>query len=204
MILSSAFQDDGQIPSKYTDDGAWTLWRDGYAGVQDVSPPLVWSDVPAQAKSLVLIVNDPAPTDELDDPLPEPRVHWVLYNIPPSASALPEGISGRRIGRPDPPGAFQSWRELPAGTLEGVNGWEQTYYRGPCPDMRAERPESPLSGPHHYFFKLYALDIELPDLGRPSEAKIWEQVRGGPASIIAWAELVGTYQRLPWGRRWRE
>jgi Raf kinase inhibitor-like YbhB/YbcL family protein len=140
--------------------------------ITDVSPPLAWSGVPADAKSLVLIVDEPDATDEVfDEPLPKGAwVHWVLYNIPPSASALPEGV-----------------RQLPAGTLEGVNSWGQTGYRGPCPHR---------GSPHHYFHRLFALDLVLADLGRPSEAKIWEQ----PSRIIAQAGLVGTYQRLSEGQ----
>jgi len=155
MILSSSqFQHYGEIPPKYTCEG------------ENISPPLAWSNVPAQAQSLVLIVDEPDATDEFGEPLLKPWVHWVLYNIPPTARALPQGGAG-----------FQ----LPAGTLEGVNGWGETRYRGPCPS----------SGQHYYFHRLYALDILLADLGRPSEAKIWEQ----PFRVMAQAELVGTYQK---------
>ena len=110
----------GGILSKYTCDG------------QDVSPPLAWSSVPAEAKSLLLIIDDP---DAPDPAAPKMTwVHWVLYNIPPSASALPEAA-----------------RQLPAGTLDGVNDWKRTGYSGPCPPI----------GRHRYFHKLYALDILL-------------------------------------------
>jgi len=101
-LTSTALAHGGEIPSKYTCDG------------QDVSPPLAWSGVPAEAKSLVLIIDDP---DAPDPAAPKMTwVHWVLYNMPPSASALPEGA-----------------RQLPAGTLEGVNDWKRTGYSGPCP-----------------------------------------------------------------------
>ena len=117
-LTSTALAHRGQIPSKYTCDG------------EDISPPLAWSSVPAEAKSLVLIVDDP---DAPDPAAPKMTwVHWVLYNIPPSASALPEGA-----------------RQLPAGTLEGVNDWKRTGYGGPCPPI----------GRHRYFHKLYAIDI---------------------------------------------
>ena len=150
-LTSTALTQGGQIPSKYTCDG------------QDVSPPLAWSDVPIEAKSLVLIVDDP---DAPDPAAPKMTwVHWVLYNIPPSASALPKGA-----------------KQLPAGTLEGVNGWGRTGYGGPCPPI----------GRHRYFHELYALDIELPDLGRPSKAELEAQIR---VHVIAQAELVGTYEK---------
>ena len=119
-LTSTALAHGGEILSKYTCDG------------QDVSPPLAWSGVPAEAKSLVLIIDDP---DAPDPAAPKMTwVHWVLYNMPPSASALPEGA-----------------RQLPAGTLEGVNDWKRTGYSGPCPPI----------GRHRYFHKLYALDILL-------------------------------------------
>jgi Raf kinase inhibitor-like YbhB/YbcL family protein len=111
----------------------------------------------------MLIVDDP---DAPDPAAPKMTwVHWVLYNIPTSASALPEAA-----------------RQLPAGTLEGVNDWKRTGYSGPCPPI----------GRHRYFHKLYALDIVLPDLGKPSKAKLEAQIKG---HVIAQAELVGTYQK---------
>ncbi len=83
-ISSSVFEDGGEIPAKYTCQGA------------DVSPPLTFSGVPDSAKSLVLIVDDP---DAPDPKAPKMTyVHWVLYNLPPdtkgfaeSAAKLPEG-----------------------------------------------------------------------------------------------------------------
>ena len=67
-ITSTAFVDNGEIPAQYTCDG------------QDVSPPLAWQDVPAEAKSLLLIVDDP---DAPDPAAPKMTwVHWLLYNIP--------------------------------------------------------------------------------------------------------------------------
>jgi Raf kinase inhibitor-like YbhB/YbcL family protein len=150
-LMSAAFGPNAEIPSKYTCEG------------QDVSPPLTWSGVPANAKSLVLIVDDP---DAPDPAAPKMTwVHWVLYNIPAAASALPEAA-----------------RPLPAGTLEGLNDWKRTGYGGPCPPV----------GQHRYFHKLYALDTVLPDLGRPSKAKLEAQIKG---HILARAELVGTYQK---------
>lgn len=71
---SPAFEHGQPIPRKYTGDGA------------DVSPPLVWSGTPANAKAFALIVDDP------DAPTHDPFVHWVLFNIPASVKSLPEGI----------------------------------------------------------------------------------------------------------------
>ncbi len=150
-LTSTAFANGGEIPSKYTCEG------------QDVSPPLAWSGVPVNAKSLVLIVDDP---DAPDPAAPKLTwVHWVLYNIPVSESALQEGAT-----------------HLPTGTLQGTNDWNRTGYGGPCPPV----------GRHRYFHKLYALDTVLPDLRRPSKAKLEAQIKG---HVVSQAELVGTYQR---------
>jgi Raf kinase inhibitor-like YbhB/YbcL family protein len=152
-ISSTAFSGGEAIPRQYTCDGA------------DRSPPLAWSGVPAGAKSLALIVDDP---DAPDPKAPKMTwVHWVLYDIPPSASGLAEGVK-----TPD----------LPKGTREGSNDWKRTGYGGPCPPI----------GRHRYFHKLYALDVTLGDLGRPTKAKLEAAMKG---HIVAQAELVGTYQR---------
>lgn len=150
-LTSSGFSHGGPIPASYTCEG------------QDISPPLTWSDVPSNAKSLALIVADP----DAPDPAAPKRtfVHWVLYNIPPSAGGLPEGVE-----------------RLPEGTLEGTNDWSRTGYGGPAPP----------TGRHRYFFRLYALDAILPELGRPSIAKL-EAAMGD--HIITQTELMGTYQK---------
>lgn len=154
MILSTdAFTNNAEIPLDYTCEG------------EDVSPYLAWEGVPAEAKSLVLIVDDP---DAPDPDAPKMTwVHWVLYNIPASAHELPQGIDAG---------------ELPGGTLQGMNDWRRTGYGGPCPPV----------GRHRYFYKLYALDEVLPDLGMPGKKELEEAMQG---HIIAQAELVGTYKK---------
>ena len=132
---------------------------------RDTSPPLSWSDVDAATKSFALIVDDP---DAPDPAAPKTTwVHWVVYNIPPGASGLAAGAT------PD---------SLPRGTREGVNDWKRPGYRGPCPPV----------GRHRYFHKLYALDVELADLGRPTKAELLKAMQG---HVIASAELVGTYEK---------
>ena len=153
MLTSTVFFQGGMIPHRYTCDG------------QDVSPPLVWSGLPAGTKSLALIVDDP---DAPDPAAPRMTwVHWVLYNIPPAATGLPEGIPAKG---------------LPLGTLQGLNDWQRTGYGGPCPPI----------GRHRYFHKLYALDTVLPDLGRPAKAVVEKAMQG---HILGQAELMGLYQR---------
>lgn len=150
-ITSPAFADGGEIPAKYTCEG------------RDLSPPLAWSGVPAGTKSLVLVVDDP------DAPDPKaPRmtwVHWVLYNLPPGSTGLPEAVG----------------TALPAGTKVGFNDWKSLDFGGPCPPI----------GRHRYFHKLYALDTEL-SLAKPTKADVEAAMRG---HVLAEAQLIGTYQK---------
>jgi len=154
-LTSSAFADGGEIPSKYTCQG------------DDSSPPLQWSGVPEQARSLVLIVDDP------DAPDPKaPRmtwVHWVLYNLPATAGGLSEGVSAA---------------ELPGGSEQGINDWKRRGYGGPCPPI----------GRHRYFHKLYALDTRLEGLRQPTKAAVEAAMQG---HVIAETKLVGHYQKGP-------
>jgi hypothetical protein len=152
-LSSPAFAAGGEIPELFTCEG------------RDLSPALSWTGVPAEANSLVLIVDDP------DAPDPKaPRmtwVHWVLYNIPPTAQGLAQAVSPR---------------DLPAGTREGTNDSKRTGYGGPCPPI----------GRHRYFHKLYALDCVLPDLGAVTKPDLEAAMKG---HVIAHAEMMGTYQK---------
>jgi Raf kinase inhibitor-like YbhB/YbcL family protein len=150
-LTSTAFTDHSAIPARYTCDGS------------DASPPLAWSGVPMGTKSLALIVDDP---DAPDPAAPMMTwVHWVLYNLPTSATELAEGITA-----------------LPVGTREGTNDWKRTGYGGPCPPI----------GRHRYFHTLYALDVALPDLCTPTKDALLKAMQG---HVLAQAELLGTYQR---------
>jgi Raf kinase inhibitor-like YbhB/YbcL family protein len=152
-LVSGAFGEGETIPTIYTCQG------------EDISPPLSWSGVPDEARSLALIVDDP---DAPDPRAPKMTwVHWVLYNIPPDASGLLEGAGSG---------------QLPAGTEEGLNDWRRTGYGGPCPPI----------GRHRYFLKLYALDTELEGLSNPTKARLESAMEG---HVIAQAQLVGTYQK---------
>lgn len=152
-LQSDAFANGEPIPQKYTCEGA------------DISPPLQWKNLPENARSLVLIVDDP---DAPDPKAPKMTwVHWLLYNLPPDASGLAEGVA--------PAG-------LPEGTGQGLNSWKKTGYGGPCPPI----------GRHRYFHKLYALDTVLKNLNQPSKAELEAAMQG---HVIQKAELVGTYQK---------
>jgi Raf kinase inhibitor-like YbhB/YbcL family protein len=118
-LTSAAFEEGSTIPTQYTCDGP------------DVSTPLSWSGLPAGAKSLALIGDDP------DAPVGT-WVHWVLYDLPPDVAALAKGLP------PD--------EQLANGGKQGKNDFGKIGYCGPCP---------PRGSAHRYFFKLYALDAEL-------------------------------------------
>jgi Raf kinase inhibitor-like YbhB/YbcL family protein len=153
VLTSTAFAALGAIPTLHTCEG------------RDVSPPLAWTGVPATAKSLVLIADDP---DAPDPKAPKMTwVHWVLYNLPPTTTGLAEGVAASA---------------LPAGTREGKNDWKRTGYGGPCPPI----------GRHRYFHKLYALDVLLADLAPATKADVEAAMKG---HVLAQAELVGTYQK---------
>lgn len=131
---------------------------------EDTSPPLAWSGAPPNTKSYALIVDDP---DAPDPKAPKMTyVHWVLYDIPASVTSFAEGASN----------------QLPPGTREGVNDWKRTGWGGPCPPI----------GRHRYFFKLYALDITLRDLGSPDKPTLLKTMAG---HVLAQGELIGTYQK---------
>lgn len=153
ILTSTAFSHNQDIPLLYTCDG------------KGLSPPLNWSGVPRGTKSLALVVYDP---DAPDPAAPKMTwVHWVLYNLPHTATGLVQGIA--------PP-------DLPAGTMEGKNDWKHTGYGGPCPPI----------GRHRYFFTLFALDTVLQDLDRPTKVKLEKAMQG---HVLAKVELMGTYQR---------
>jgi len=153
IIISASFKDKSEIPVRHTCDG------------ENTSPALSWTNVPAGAKSVALIVDDP---DAPDPAAPKMTwVHWVLYNISPDIKGFVESVA---VGN------------LPIGTLQGMNDWQRTGYGGPCPPI----------GKHRYFFKIYALDYVLPDLKRPTKEALEKAMQG---HVLAQTELIGLYQR---------
>ena len=119
-LTSPAFQHNGKIPSRYTCDDT------------NINPPLLISNVPPEAKSLVLIMDDPdIPEIAKKNFNVEVWDHWVVFNIPPTVREIEEGKN--------PPGML------------GKNTRGNNTYGGPCPPDRE----------HRYFFELYALDTML-------------------------------------------
>jgi len=151
-ISSNAFSQGGGIPSKYTCDG------------NNFSPPLSIDNVTKGTKSLALIVDDPdAPGGVF--------VHWVIWNVPPEKTSIPERVP------------LSETVDSLGGTRQGVNDFGRLGYGGPCP------PPGPA---HRYFFKLYALDRELGLRAKASKAELESAMRG---HILAEATLMGIYKR---------
>lgn len=152
-LTSSAFEDDGVIPEKHTCEGS------------DISPPLHWGNIPEEAKSLALIIDDP---DAPDPQAPKTTwVHWVIYNIPVSVNELPENASASG---------------LPQGAEQGLNDWNNIGYGGPCPPI----------GSHRYFHKLYALDCVLEGLHKATKQQLEAAMKD---HIIAETRIIGTCQK---------
>jgi hypothetical protein len=148
-VTSTAFRDGGPIPRNHTCDG------------EDVSPPLAWSGVPAGAKSLALICDDP------DAPMGT-WVHWVLYDLPPDCTSLPEGVPRKE--------------KLKNGARQGRNDFRKIGYNGPCPP----------GGTHRYFFKICALDAVLNLVPGLTKAELLKAMEG---HLLAEGRLMGTYKR---------
>jgi Raf kinase inhibitor-like YbhB/YbcL family protein len=148
-VTSPSFKAGGEIPKRHTCQG------------EDVAPALAWSDVPPGSKTLALVVDDP---DAPDPAAPKKTwVHWVVYDIPATASGLPDG------------GA------LPPGARVAKNDFGKAAWGGPCPPI----------GRHRYFFKLYALDANLP-AGLANKADLEKAMKG---HVLGEARLMGTYQK---------
>lgn len=148
-VTSPAFEDGGMIPKKFTCDG------------QDISPPLHIDGVPSEARSLTLIADDPdAPSGTW--------VHWVLYDLPPNTTELPENTPVDE--------------EIQNGARHGVTDFKRFGYGGPCPP----------SGTHRYYFKVYALDTMLDLSGSVTKADIIKAMQG---HVLAEGQLMGRYAR---------
>jgi Raf kinase inhibitor-like YbhB/YbcL family protein len=148
-ITSPSFSESGMIPERFTCEGA------------DVSPELKWSGVPDDARSMVLICDDP------DAPMGT-WVHWVLFNIPPDETGLPDAV------KPE--------ASLSNGALHGTNDFRRLGYGGPCPPSEA----------HRYYFKLYALDTRLGLESGATKGQVEDAMAG---HIIAESRLMGKYKR---------
>jgi Raf kinase inhibitor-like YbhB/YbcL family protein len=150
-ISSPAFTDGGNIPPRFTCD----------AGQTSPSPALAWKEAPAGTKSFVLIMDDP------DVPMPGGFTHWVLADIPASATGLPEGFTVGSLG------------------VSANSGFGRPGYGGPCPP----------TGAHHYHFKLSALDVATIGVAQGARRADVEKAMAG--HVLATTETLGLYQKQP-------
>ena len=136
-IESAVFKNNGSIPKVHTCDGI------------GVNPPLTFSDVPENAKSLVLIMDDPDIPEAVKQNYGIAEWdHWVIFNMPPTVRELTENI-------------------IPDGVV-GKNTRKDNKYGPPCPPDRE----------HRYFFKLYALDTILPLDENATKKEVFNTMQG--------------------------
>ncbi len=129
---------------------------------RNISPELSWSGAPAGTKSFVLVMHDP------DAPMAGGYTHWIVYNIPAGSDHIAEHAPNQD--------------HLPGGGMQGKNSSGTYGYTGPCPP----------SGTHRYYFRLYALDIELDSPARPGKEVLEQAMKG---HVLAQSELMGRYKR---------
>jgi len=151
QVLSTAFREGEAIPVQYTCDG------------DNVSPPLRWGRLPKESQSLALICEDPdAPSGVF--------VHWLIFNLPPIVSDLPEALPITET-------------LVETGAIQGRNDFNDIGYGGPCP---------PPGNSHRYFFRLYALDTKLDLRAGATKQEFARAVEG---HLLAAGHLMGTYKR---------
>ena len=159
-VTSSAFDHHGMVPESNSAYG------------ENVSIDLTWADLPEGTQQLALICDDPKVVEI--GMMEQPFVHWVMYNIPASASGLPAGL---------PSDATLEMEGL-EGTVNGLNGLRRPGYFGPRPPANGQL--------HAYHFRVYALDDALnlePGLGK---AELLDAMNG---HVLATGMLMGHYER---------
>jgi Raf kinase inhibitor-like YbhB/YbcL family protein len=155
-LASPAFLDGERIPALYTVEAG------------DISPPLAWSHVPAEARELVLIIED------YDVPFPHPLLHLLVYSIDPATSGFEEGAFPNRDHDTQRP-----------GLLLGRNSMHHQRYDGPAP--------IPGHGPHHYVFELFALAESILFDEVPNRNMFLDAIKD--KAVLATGRLTGTYER---------
>jgi Raf kinase inhibitor-like YbhB/YbcL family protein len=129
---------------------------------QNISPPLKWSAPPNGTHSLALICDDP-------DAPRRTFTHWVIFNLPADSYELAEGAS--------------TTKSLPRGATQGTNDFGDIGFVGPSP---------PPGKPHHYSFKLFALDQSLDLAPGATKDQLLAAMQG---HILGETQLIGTFAR---------
>ena len=153
-VRSDAFEEGQPIPSRYSGDG------------DNISPPLSWAGASDRAQSLALVVEDP------DAPTPEPYVHWLIYNLPPSIRQLSENVKKESVAT-----------DL-GQAMQGKNSGLKIGWTGMAP------PKG--DTPHRYFFQLFALDTRLDLEAGAGRGALFDAMAG---HVVGRGRLMGTYQR---------
>jgi Raf kinase inhibitor-like YbhB/YbcL family protein len=144
-VTSRAIAANSPIPVDYTCDG------------KDINPPLTWSAPPEATKSIAILVDDPDASSGL-------FTHWILFNVPATATSLAEAVDPAALG-----------------ARVGVNGFGNARYNGPCP------PKGEL---HRYRFLFYALDAVLDAPEGASRATLDTQMNG---HVVGEGALYGVF-----------
>ena len=170
VFTSPVFNEKRRIPKKHT-------CTEISANVPNISPPLAWEGLPDGTVSLALVM------DSLEVEGGE-RVHWVMWNMPPTLTGLEENV--------------EHAEKLPDGTAQGTNGAEEVGYLGPCPPVivtgfgvQGTVGEKKKRDIEKYYFKLYALGTML-DL--PSSTTKADLLAAMDGHVLAAGELAGERQ----------
>lgn len=147
-VYSPGFPDNGLIPSQFTCQGA------------GISPALEWSAVPQGTQSIAIVATDFG--------APLGFTHWIVYDLPPSATGVPEAAS--------------SQHSLPSPAREGNNDYGNPGYVGPCPP----------AGSHRYVFRVYALDTRVNLAPGATRDQLAAAIKG---HVLAEGEMSGLYRR---------
>lgn len=132
---------------------------------EDKSPALEWSEPPPGTKELAIVFDDP------DVKRAGGFVHWVIYKIPPQTRSLKEALPrDDKLSEPN-------------GALQGRNDFRRVGYYGPL---------TPPGPPHHYTFRIYALDVEIDLPARATRKQLMDKMEG---HILAGGELVGLFEK---------
>jgi Raf kinase inhibitor-like YbhB/YbcL family protein len=154
-VTSPAFKDGQAIPARYTVSG------------EEISPPLNWTNIPAGAREIVLIMED------YDVPLPKAVTHLIAFGISARTSGLVEGA-------------------LPTPTMRGSDPLPRLG-RNSLGFQRYEGPAAlPGHGPHHYVFEVFALDRPLDFHDAPNKKEMVAAMEG---RVLAIGRLTGTFER---------
>jgi len=160
-VTSSAFDHHGTVPEEYT------------AYSENKSIDINWSNLPAGTVQLALIGDDPevVTIGMMETPFP----HWVAYNIPASATGLPEDMTKD---------AMVTGVDGLDGMINGLNGTRRTGYFGPRPPVNGHL--------HAYHFRVYAIDADLDLAEGLNRDELLAEIDG---HVLATGMLMGHYER---------